>query len=157
MDVALATWIDGALPDFVSLCLVGSTDNIGLAAACRRLLRALRWFYNFIHMTSSSEGIVVQYEAARWDLLAFLATAHVRLNPSVHYLTNHMYEDFQRYGCLYYLLEESFEAAHRVANDFALSTTRGRSAGSDAMNSWHIFMRRQLAAAALTAAGVPFR
>ncbi len=150
-------WVEQVIPDHVSWSFVRSQEIIGLAAAIRHTLDALRWFNEFIHAKEVSEDVIDQYHAARRTLLGFMATCSFKLNPSLHYLTNHLWEDFLNYGPLYNLLEESAEAAHRVAEHLSLNTTRGRSSDNDRMNSWHIFMRRQLAAAELTAAGAPWR
>jgi hypothetical protein len=117
------------------------------------LFNSLSWFFGFVHAKDQGEVDPTQYEQARSVLLGCMAAVQADLTMALHYLTNHMWEDFLNWGPLYFLLCEAYEASHARDRGVSAATCRGAEGASHTWNSWAVMLRNNCAKLFLTRNG----
>ena len=124
-------------------------DGRMLLDVMRPLFDNLRHLWGFLRMSTVTWTSFKAWRDA--FLLAWLATGESTLRPAFHYLTNHLWEDFIRWGCLYAFLGEAGEAAHARDNRMSAPTVRGRPLQpKDPYNTWCVLIRNFYAMMALS-------
>ncbi|MDR3597211.1 hypothetical protein [Clostridium sp.] len=103
------------------------------------------FIYEFIKLKTHSVEMKEKFTNLHKNFLTAYATLELRMMPSVHYICNHLLEDFERYPSLYNLLEESYEAAHKLDRDHSNSCCHGKPQGAnDKYNSFAILVAQNL-------------
>jgi hypothetical protein len=116
------------------------------------LFECLHWFWELANL-EQPEDLAGEYRAMRakfMHLLPILLVEHRKLPPCFHYLTNHAFQDYLRWGPLYYLQCESGEASH--VRDKRRAGPSGRGASSNASftkNTWETLLNNHYAFANL--------
>ena len=150
---SIATWLDGTFTEAPSIKIpqeIGPAAVSTLPAACATALRSLNWFWRFSCWKTREIDAEQQYEEARTSLLSSLCAMKIRMTPALHYITNHLWEDYINYGPLWHLMEDGAEAVHSVHNQFCKVSTRGRrQCYKDKHNAWGYLLCNLAAAVSL--------
>ena len=104
------------------------------------VLDAMEWFWGFIHNKEIRDDDAREYQRARSQLLDGLSKTDIIFVGCLHYLTNHLWEDYLEYGAMYFLLGEAPEASHARDNRMKWPTLKGRISEYDAKNTWNCMM-----------------
>ena len=131
---------DQIMPDPVG----GQPSGISVRKVANDLLATNQFFYDFIH-----SKIMVDHErftAQRLRALTALKLLKAVQTPAVHYILNHLIEDQQNFGPLFYLLDEMSEAAHARDRSLRAPCARGAATDDSKRNSWNTLLTQQCAA-----------
>ena len=119
------------------------------------LLEAFADMWVWVHLlTVDPLYLDDNYTNWRQLVLDFYCWHEFRCPPCIHYLTNHMVEDYLRFGPLGSLICEGYEAAHARDNRRKGPTTRGRLSTNDRWNTWAIMCRNLMAEVSLVNSGI---
>ena len=119
---------------------------------------ALVFFWEFIHRSElATPDHLLQFANKRNQLLLALAQTNIAITPAIHYLTNHLIEDYNTWGPLFFLLGEGSEAAHARDNRMKAPTLKGRESDHDAWNTWALLLRNLCALRSLIRSGIANR
>lgn len=118
-----------------------------------RVLDALSWFWSWTHRRVREQDDEAGYRAAQAKLLSALSEMSMTFQVCLHYLTNHLWEDYVEYGPLFFLTGEAGEASHARDNRMKWPTLRGREYSGDSWNTWACMLRNLLAIHSLRVAG----
>jgi len=124
------------------------------ADALTNVFHGLRWFWTFYNLQNPEQGLAEGFWNARWHILALFDALEFNQNPAPHYLLNHSWEDYVRWGPLWFLNEESGESIHAVHNKLSKAGTNGRDSVSDKYNTWSSILRAQAASTEIAARGI---
>jgi len=141
---------------FLHCCAVSA--DAWVSSSGPELFRALRYFWDFIHSDVADRSRATYEQFRGMFLTTWLRSANDLLTPAMHYMTNHLYEDYLNWGDPKLLVGEAGEAAHARDNRLKWGTLRGRRQTKyDAYNTWAILLRNCYAAHQLFAERVHLR
>ena len=105
-------------------------------------MNSLQWYWGLIHLRSPVPGgISERHQRARQQLLWGFAFLQLKMTPAAHYLTNHLFEDYERFVPLFFLMCEGGEASHARDKRRKNPTCRSRISRHDALNTWGYLLR----------------
>ena len=118
----------------------------GEAAEAARLFDGVsagfRYFWRLIHSNYDDAFTQEEYWERRSAFLTSLRRLRLPVfTPALHYLTNHLWENYQKWGALEYFIGEAGEASHARDNRMKWPTLRGRRCNGDPCNSWCLMLR----------------
>ncbi|OPX73527.1 MAG: hypothetical protein A4E38_00037 [Methanoregulaceae archaeon PtaB.Bin108] len=151
---------DVDLKEFVKSCTAytGPCSDIpgapSLAEVICMGLTALRWFFEFVTALEPNPAAEAEFANARAHYLVMLFCISTRLIPSAHYISNHLIEDYRRWGPLGYTLCEGSENSHSVDKSQSRMSSKGSSGAHPGTNAWASILMRRCAMFSMLSSGV---
>jgi len=144
--------IQRLLNDFITTA-DSQADIIDIVRSLSALLANLAFFWDWLH--DQHHPSYDQYKAIRNLLLHhFHNVGFSSITPCIHYLTNHVWEDYLEWGSLKMLVGEAGEASHARDNHRKWCTCRCRRSGTDRWNTYAVILRNFWVAKELERQGV---
>lgn len=133
--------VQAIVRDANKFVVVPDTGTVPLSTIVTDVFTSLRFFWSFIHMKDVPQCVIVQFNPMRELLLLALAKTDIVFANCWHYLSNHLLEDFENWGPMFFLLGEGNEASHALHNRMKVTTLKERQSENDAWNTWSVIMR----------------